>query len=138
MKSGKATNLKKSALIGFAALRSRRAVLLSAPLLLFLLIFFAAPMINTVTTSLRLKGGTDALTLAQYTRFFTDPFYLGAVFTTIRVGLITCLVCIVLGYPVALVMARGSALQSQILMIAVIIPLMVNVVVRAYGWILIL
>src|SRR5690606_20190083 len=50
----------------------------------------------------------------------------------------TTLVCVALGYPLALLMARGTPLQSRILMIATIIPLMVNVVVRAYGWTIIL
>jgi putative spermidine/putrescine transport system permease protein len=44
----------------------------------------------------------------------------------------------VLGYPVAMVMARSPALIRQVLTIIVIAPLIVSVVVRTYGWQLIL
>ena len=109
---------------------------LALPLLVILFVFFVAPITNTALISLR--HGEDGLSLHQYGRFIGDDFYLGAVLTTLRVATATSIVCVIIGYPLALLMARGSPLQSRILMIAVVIPLMVNVVVRAYGWTLIL
>lgn len=106
--------------------------LLVVPLLFLLLLFFVAPMAQTISTSFSTRDGSASL--LQYVRFFSDTFYLRGTLTTFRVATETTVVCVVLGYPLSLLMARGTSLQSQILMIATIIPLMVNVVVRAYGW----
>ncbi|HEY7643494.1 MAG TPA: ABC transporter permease, partial [Hyphomicrobiales bacterium] len=48
----------------------------------------------------------EAVTPANYVKFFTDPFYLGVFFTTLRVALLCTAVCIVLGFPLAYVLAR--------------------------------
>lgn len=112
------------------------APLLVIPLLFLLLLFFAAPIAQTISTSFSTQDGS--VSLLQYVRFFSDAFYLRGTITTFRVAAETTIVCVMLGYPLSLLMARGTPLQSQILMVATIIPLMVNVVVRAYGWTIIL
>jgi putative spermidine/putrescine transport system permease protein len=58
--------------------------------------------------------------------------------TTLRISLVTTGVAIVLGYPVALVMVRSNPLVNRVLTMIVIAPLIVSVVVRTYGWQLIL
>jgi putative spermidine/putrescine transport system permease protein len=54
--------------------------------------------------------------------------------TTLRISLTTTLVAAALSYPVALVMARGAAAVRQVITMIVIAPLIVSVVVRTYGW----
>lgn len=109
---------------------------LVVPLLVLMILFFAAPIAQTISTSFSTREG--AVSVDQYIRFFSDAFYLRGAVTTFRVAAETTIVCAVLGYPLSLLMARGTPLQSKILMMATIIPLMVNVVVRAYGWTIIL
>jgi putative spermidine/putrescine transport system permease protein len=76
----------------------------------------------------------DAVTPANYVKFFTDPFYLAVLFTTLRVSLICTLVCIVLGFPLAYVLARTETRFKNLLIIAVVVPLFVGNAVRAAGW----
>lgn len=60
--------------------------------------------------------------------------YRTVLLTTLRISLVTTLAAAFLAYPLALVIARGPALVGRALTVIVIAPLLVNVVVRAYGW----
>ena len=57
---------------------------------------------------------------------------------TIRISLITSVIAAILAYPVATVLVRGNITTTRIITLIVIAPLAVSVVVRAYGWQLIL
>jgi putative spermidine/putrescine transport system permease protein len=78
------------------------------------------------------------LTLAHYAHFFGTPLYAHVLFTTLRISLATTLAAALLGYPVALVMARANPMLSRAVTLIIIAPLVVSVVVRTYGWQLIL
>ena len=91
--------------------------------------------------SCRLDAGSlkDAAEwLEHYRHFFGTPLYGHVLLTTLRISLVTTGVAIALGYPIALVMVRTNPVVSRILTMIVIAPLIVSVVVRTYGWQLIL
>lgn len=112
------------------------------PSLLFLAAFFALPALGLVSYSVLTQApdGTVGLplTLEHYRHFFATPLYARVLRTTVEISLITTALAIVLGYPVALVMVRSPAAIRQAITIIVIAPLVVSVVVRTYGWQLIL
>lgn len=76
----------------------------------------------------------EAFTLENYVKFFTDPFYVAVFFTTLRVALICTAVCLVLGFPLAYVLARTQTRFKNLLIMAVVLPLFVGNAVRAAGW----
>jgi len=82
---------------------------------------------------------TQALTLANYARFFSDPFYLGVLGKTIAVAMISTFVALVLGVPAAYFLARLSAprLKSALILLTVI-PLLMGNSVRTAGWMVLL
>ena len=118
------------------------ASLLAVPILIFLAIFFFYPAINLLFFSLMTQDAKGVvgppLTLAHYTRFFEVDLYLRVFWNTLRISLVTSAFAIVLGYPVAIVMTRTGPIVSRIIALIVIAPLIVSVVVRSYGWQLIL
>jgi putative spermidine/putrescine transport system permease protein len=118
------------------------AVLLAVPILVFLAIFFFYPAINLLFFSLLTQDAKGVVgpphTLAHYTRFFEVDLYLRVFWNTLRISLVTSAFAIVLGYPVAIVMAKSGPIVSRIIALIVIAPLIVSVVVRSYGWQLIL
>ena len=117
-------------------------VALLLPSLLFLAAFFALPALGLVSYSVltQASDGTVGLplTLEHYRHFFATPLYARVLRTTLEISLITTAMAIVLGYPVALVMVRSPPPIRQEITIIVIAPLVVSVVVRTYGWQLIL
>src|ERR1700730_6022977 len=122
--------------------RRLTAVALLSPSMLFLAMFFALPALGLISYSFltQASDGTVGLplTLEHYRHFFATPLYSRVLRTTIEISLITTALAIVLGYPVALVMVRSPPLIRQTITIIVIAPLVVSVVVRTYGWQLIL
>ena len=126
---------------GLASLAGRSdvtAVLLVAPAVLFFLALFVVPVGNMVRYSFFQQTASGELgpylTLTNYARLANVDLYRKVLVTTLRVSLFTTLGAMVLAYPVALVMVRGHPLVSRVLAVIVIAPLLVNVVIRTYGW----
>jgi len=82
-------------------------------------------------------GNYTAWSLAAYTTFLSDTYLLGALFYTVRLSLAVTLVGLLLGYPVAYLMATKPRYRN-VLLVIIVLPLLTDVVVRAYGWIVLL
>lgn len=76
----------------------------------------------------------EAFTAENYIKFFTDPFYTNIFFTTLKVALVCTAICLVLGFPLAYVLARTQTRFKNILIMLVVLPLFVGNAVRAAGW----
>ncbi len=86
-----------------------------------------------------LASGTPHLTAASWVRFLTDPYYWGVVLTTLELGFLVTVLALAIGYPAAYAMSRIR--QPAALLVTYIIlfsPILVSVVVRTYGWLLLL
>ena len=112
--------------------RRKQAILLALPASLALLFFFILPMVYIMIRTLTENGTAD------FTEFFTDPFYLDILWTTIRVSLVSTAVSLLLGYPTAYYMARTTSRLKQAMVIVILFPFLVSAVVRSYGWMVIL
>ncbi|HVL73976.1 MAG TPA: ABC transporter permease [Beijerinckiaceae bacterium] len=121
--------------------RSPGAALLLVPLLVAMLAFYLAPLLRTFANSFHpfTPAGIDTATwtLANYARLF-DPFYADTFLRTVRVSFVITLITCVLAYPVALWMVRLSRRAQALLLLVYMAPWLVNVVVKALGWSLIL
>jgi putative spermidine/putrescine transport system permease protein len=80
------------------------------------------------------KVMVDAVTLENYVKFFTDPFYIAVLLRTIRVAAVCTLICVVLAFPMAYGLARTRSRHKNLLLMIVILPLFVGNAVRAAGW----
>jgi len=80
------------------------------------------------------KFMVEAVTLANYVRFFTDPFYLNVLWRTLRVAFVTTAICLVLGFPLAYSLARMQSGWKNLAVMLVVLPLFVGNAVRAAGW----
>ncbi|MCO5089537.1 ABC transporter permease [Bosea sp. (in: a-proteobacteria)] len=118
------------------------ALLQMAPLGAIFLTLFAVPMLLLFWVSLwryDVNGfGPTAPTVENYARFLTDPFYLAALGRTVLLGLVTTTVTVIVAYPVALIMARSGPRIRALLILLVLLPLLMSVVVRVFGWMVIL
>jgi putative spermidine/putrescine transport system permease protein len=117
--------------------------ILIGPVLLGFVVLFAVPMLLLFALSLeRIDTGTFAVverfTLFNYRRFLFDPFYFGVLLTTLKLSLFVTLACFLTGYPVALYLARTPPRERAALMLLVISPLVVSLVIRSFGWLVIL
>jgi len=72
--------------------------------------------------------------LANYIHLFTVRVYLNVIFRSLRIALSVSLFSLLLGYPLALFLVFHAGKHKQLLYQAVIIPLWVSYLVRAYAW----
>ena len=119
-----------------------RGWLLLAPSLALLLVAFLVPVGMMVPTSVRpyvpLVGITRGLTTVHYVKLVTDSYYLEIIGRTLALGLTVTLLTLVIGYPVAFFLARSTSRWRGWLTILVVFPLLLNLVVRTFGWIALL
>ncbi|MBU7318025.1 ABC transporter permease [Paenibacillus oleatilyticus] len=114
----------------------RSAALLLLPSLAVVAGVFLLPMLYIFLLSLEGKQGQ--FTLENYTIFFKDPYYLQILWRTVKMGLLSVLACLVLGYPVAMFMAQTSGKLRGIITFLIISPHLISVVIRNFGWVVIL
>ena len=79
----------------------------------------------------------DEFTIGNYLRIF-DVYYLKIFFRTFKLAVLTTILSLFMGYPVALLIARSSGKIKTILLTIVLIPLLTNVIVRTIGLMMIL
>lgn len=76
----------------------------------------------------------EAFTPENYLRFVTDPFYTGLLWTTFSIAIVTTLLCLVLGFPIAYKLARTQSRWKSLGVLLIILPLFIGSTVRALGW----
>ena len=128
---------------GPPALRGRAAGwLLVLPALAFLAVFFLVPagVLFSYSVLTQHPSGSIGLpvTAGHYLHLFDQPLYRRVLGTTLRISLWTAGLSVLLGYPVALVIVRGKPWVGRLVTIVLVAPLVVSIVVRTYGWQLVL
>jgi putative spermidine/putrescine transport system permease protein len=115
---------------------------LLSPSLILLLVGFLGPVALMLPISFRPyvpgQGIGDTFTLQHYVRFVTDYYYLEIFGRTILLGTTVTLLTLVIGYPLAYYLARTTSRWRSWLTILVVFPLLLNLVVRTFGWIALL
>ncbi len=126
--------------------------LVSGPPLLFLLLLVAIPGVIMVFASFRYPGdfgglapllstGTQALhgfTTETYRFFFSDFIYAEVFIKSFVMALATTLICLVMAYPLALLIARSPKRSRNLMMLLVILPLTSNFLIGIYAWMILL
>jgi putative spermidine/putrescine transport system permease protein len=124
------------------AVRGSTSSLLILPALLVMGLFFVLPYLNLLFMSFMTPSpGTTYIrefTLDNYTQAIEDPFNWRIINRTIRFGVITTAVTLLLSYPLAYHLARAQSKYKSVLVVMVLSPLLVGLVIRSFGWMIIL
>ena len=129
-----------------------RRWLIAGPPTLFLLVFFLAPALIMVLASFRYPGefgglaplmgapgeAEAGLTGENYAVFFGDWIYAQVFAKSFGVAAITTLLCLLMAYPVALLIARSPQRRRDLMVLLVVLPFASNFLVRVYAWMIIL
>jgi spermidine/putrescine transport system permease protein len=124
----------------------------TAPPSLYLLAFFLAPALIVLLASFQYPGefgglapvadpgdGREhGLTLENYAFFFSDSLFAEILLKSFLVAAAATLVCLVLAYPVAWLIAQSPRRHRDLLVLLVILPFASNFLIRVYAWMIIL
>lgn len=120
-----------------------RGYLLSAPALVLFFGLLLLPLALTLVLSFNVfdyevgvKSGE--WTLAQYANLLTDSYFYEIFLRTFWISALVTLLCVVIGVPEAYILSRMGTPWRSIFLILILTPLLISVVVRAFGWSLLL
>ncbi|QOL79904.1 ABC transporter permease [Pseudooceanicola spongiae] len=119
-----------------------RATLLIVPTAALIFFFVILPYVTVLLMSFRAPADGQpygqGFSLEGYQQFFSQPYYALSLPSSLALGMATTFVCLVLGYPIALHIATASRRWRGLLYGIVLSPLLVGIVVRSYGWTILL
>jgi len=125
-------------------LRENRTVLLAVPVLVFFTFFFIVPVFTLLALAFNPKElGSIAikpvLTLENFKLFFSYPVYRQSLINSLWLASATTAVCLLIGYPVAYMIARTTSKRVQaFLVILVFSSMQIDLTVRIFGYLTIL
>ena len=111
---------------------------LAWPYMIWVILMILLPMLLILFYSLTTSGNdiiNFTFTLDHFKKFFTDPDFLLVLWRSLTIAVKTTIICVVLGYPVAYFIARSSDRVRNILVLAITLPMWINMLVRTYAWI---
>ena len=105
-------------------------------------VFFVLPYANLLLMSFfapaKARPYDPVLTLGNYGAALGDTFQWWILGRTLKLGFLTTLFTLLLGYPLAWNLARASGRVKGLLLVLLLSPLLVGVVIRSFGWMVLL
>ena len=98
------------------------------PYFIFLVLFVVLPLLLIVMYAL--QDGSGHFTLANITKFFTDKDALSTFALSIEVAIENTLLCILIGYPAAYILADNKLNRSAVTVVLFILPMWINALMR--------
>lgn len=111
---------------------SATSLFTATPAMVFLGLLYLLPMI------LLLSQSFEGSSLVHYRKALTDGLYVHVLLDTLLIAAYVCVACLVLGYPVAYFLSVAPSVWPTIGMIFVLLPFWTSILVRTYGWMVIL
>ena len=141
--SARAEVLPDTGLRRWFNIRGWSDITISTPYL-WLLIFFFVPFLIVVAMSFATRtptappfsfgGDYPLLNTENYARLFQDTLYARAFLTSIKNAAFATIMCLLIGYPMALGLTRVSRSRRNILLMLVILPFWTSFLLRVYAW----
>lgn len=111
------------------------------PALLWMVVFFVIPLLFIAVVSFSTRGAFGNIvykfTLSNYSKLL-NPLYLNIFFKSILIAIYTTVLCLLLGYPFAFIIANVNKKFKPLLLLFIILPFWTNSLVRTYAMILLL
>jgi len=126
-------------------LRANRTILLVLPAALLFLLFFAAPVLMLLAIAFNpsevgvVTFSWNDLTLETFARFFERSLYWGALVRSIVLSLIAAVCALLLGYPLAYLVAKESRPgRANFYMILILASMQLDLIIRMYGFMILM
>ena len=77
---------------------------------------------------------TLQFTLDNFARFFSDSIFPNVLWRSLKIALITTVICVLLGYPAAYFIAKLDGNRKSVMVLLITLPMWINMLVRTYAW----
>ena len=116
---------------------NRQELLLTAPSMGWLIVFFALPCLLTLTLAFRLndlRGGVADGWTWDTVKALADPVYLPVLWRTLWISTATTAACLALALPMGWCLARLTPRGRSALLLLVVLPFLTNFLIRIFAW----
>lgn len=107
------------------------------PYIVWAAIFIVVPMLIIAFYAFTRQGNdvrTVLFTLNNFVRFFSDQLFISVLIRSLILAVITTLICIVIGYPTAYIIAKLKPNSQSLMVLLITAPTLINMLVRTYAW----
>lgn len=113
--------------------RLRNPGWLLLPAALFLSFIYLLPLFDLVRISL--SGSTPWV---YFERVFAVPLYWDSLVRTMQISLTVSILCLIFGYPTALLIHRSRGIVQILIAAAIVLPYFIAILIRTYAWMVLL
>lgn len=107
---------------------------ISYPYIIWMLIFIVVPLILVLYYSLTIqKDGSVVFSLDNYVKVM-QPIYLKVLWRSVLLAVISTVICLLLGYPAAMILSSRDLSRKSTLVMLFVIPMWMNFLLRTYAW----
>lgn len=110
---------------------------MALPYIVWMVVIIVLPMLLIMLYAFTHQGNdvaTIRFTLENFSRFFRDAVFMSVLKRSMFIALITTVICILLGYPIAYVIANRSEKNKMFWILLITLPTWINMLVRTYAW----
>lgn len=107
------------------------------PYIVWAFIFIVIPMLMIVFYAFTKQGNsvlTVKFTFDNFIRFFQDKIFIDVLLRSLKLAVITTVICIIIGYPCAYFIAKLKPNSQGLMILLITIPMWINMLVRTYAW----
>lgn len=111
---------------------------LAIPYIVWSVLMLLLPMVLIAFYAITDSGNSIVnftFTLQHFKKFFTDMDFLLVLWKSLGIAVKTTIICILIGYPTAYFISKCSDRVRNILVLAITLPMWINMLVRTYSWI---
>ena len=107
------------------------------PYIVWIAAMIVVPMLMILMYALTVKGNdvtTFGFAFENFGRFFSDAIFVEVLKRSLFIAVVTTIICIILGYPAAYIIAQVQGKKKMILVLLITLPMWINMLVRTYAW----
>lgn len=106
----------------------------SYPYITWMLIFIVVPLLLVIYYTFTISTDEGIRFTLEHIRRLWDPIYFMVFIRSVGLALISTIICLLIGYPVALILASKDYRKKKVLALLFVIPMWVNFLLRTYAW----
>jgi spermidine/putrescine transport system permease protein len=111
---------------------------LAAPYIVWMIIFIAVPMLLILFYSFTEQTEYGIRLTLDHFRRFIDPIYINVLLRSLLLALACTVICLLLGYPMAAILASREYSRKKIMYMLIVLPMWMNFLLRTYAWLTLL
>ncbi len=107
------------------------------PYIIWIAAMIVVPMIMIFMYAFTVKGNdvtTFRFTIENFGKFFSDAIFIEVLKRSLFIAIITTIICVLLGYPAAYIIAQTEGKTKMFLILLITLPMWINMLVRTYAW----